>query len=171
MPLSQVSVSQPRWRLLCLCVCALLPFSALAATLQPPLPAGAQPGGAQPVLPPPTLPPPESNLQVDIPPVYERPLNASEGAHVFVTKFVVTGVIGDRNAGIDLQKVQMAVDKRFASIETLVEQQRLQAENLINEGPEGFTPEERDKILKFMQGAVKIQSLNSSNRQIGRAHV
>ncbi|MDE2091867.1 MAG: hypothetical protein KGJ08_08215 [Gammaproteobacteria bacterium] len=130
----------------------------MAATLPPPLPAGAQPGGAQPVLPPPTLPPPESNLQVEIPPVYERPLNASEGAHVFVTKFVVTGVIGDRNAGIDLQKVQSAVDKRFASIETLVEQQRLQAENLINEGPEGFTPEERDKILKFMQGAVKMQS-------------
>src|SRR5579885_3306357 len=59
----------------------------------PPLPAAAQPGGAQPVMPPPTIPIPETNLDLSVPPVYERPLGAEEGERVFVKRFVITGVV------------------------------------------------------------------------------
>src|SRR6185503_16860927 len=55
----------------------------------PPLPAAAQPGGAQPVMPPPTIPIPETNLDLSVPPVYERPLGADEGERVFVKRFVI----------------------------------------------------------------------------------
>jgi hemolysin activation/secretion protein len=124
----------------------------------PPLPSGAQPGGAQPVMPPPTIPIPESNLDLSVPPVYERPLGAEEGERVFVKRFVITGVVGDRKAGIDPEEIQKQVDEVFASLQKIAEQQRLSKQNLEQQGPEGFTPEEQDKIIKFMQGAVKTQS-------------
>lgn len=124
----------------------------------PPLPAGAQPGGAQPLVPPPVLPQPETNLQLNVPPVTQRPLGASQGARVFVRKFVVTGVIGNRHNGIVPAEVQAAVDRRFDQIQKLIEAERLKLQNLQEQGPEGFTPEERDRIMKFMQGAVKTES-------------
>ena len=124
----------------------------------PPLPSAAQPGGAQPVMPPPTIPIPENNVDLSVPPVYERPLGAEEGERVFVKRFVITGVVGDRRAGIDPAEIQKQVDEVFASAQKIAEQQRLGKENLEQQGPEGFTPEEQDKIIKFMQGAVKTQS-------------
>lgn len=138
----------------------LLPLAVMAAPppLPPPLPGGAQPGGAQPLVPPPILPLPETNLQIDIPSVSQRPLQAGEGARVFVRKFVIAGVIGDRHAGIVPAEIQAAVDKRFAQIEVLTDKERKALQNLQAEGPEGFTPEERQKIMKFMQGAVKAES-------------
>src|SRR5579859_6517325 len=144
-------------------------FAAVAAAPPPPplpppplpppaLPSGAQPGGAQPVMPPPTVPIPENNLDLSVPPVYERPLGAEEGERVFVKRFVITGVVGDRRAGIDPAEIQRQVDEEFASLQKIAEQQRLTKQNLEKQGPEGFTPEEQDKIIKFMQGAVKTQS-------------
>ncbi|MGA9852791.1 MAG: ShlB/FhaC/HecB family hemolysin secretion/activation protein [Gammaproteobacteria bacterium] len=50
------------------------------------------------------------------------------------------------------------MDKRFAQIEVLTDKERKALQNLQAEGPEGFTPEERQKIMKFMQGAVKAES-------------
>jgi len=139
-----------------------LSLAAVAAPPLPPplptLPAGAQPGGAQPVMPPPTIPIPETNLDLSVPPVYERPLGADEGERVFVKRFVITGVVGDRKAGINPEDIQAAVDAVFASIQKIVESQRLTKQNLEKQGPEGFTPEEQDKIIKFMQNAVKTQS-------------
>ncbi len=109
-------------------------------------------------MPPPTIPIPETNIDLSVPPVYERPLGAEEGARVFVKKFVITGVIGDRKAGIDPADIQASVDARFGDIEKTVEQERLTKQNLEKQGPEGFTPDEQDKIIKFMQGAVRTQS-------------
>ena len=126
--------------------------------LPPPLPPAAQPGGAQPVVPPPVLPPPESNLQINVPPVAQRPLQANQGARVLVRRFVITGVIGDRHAGITPADIQAAVNRRFEQIQRLVEQQRRSMEKLSAQGPEGFTPEERGEIKKFMQGSVKTES-------------
>src|SRR5579863_8091389 len=146
-------------------------FAALAAPpplpppLPLPLPGGAQPGGAQPVMPPPTIPIPETNLDLSVPPIYERPLGAEEGDRVFVKRFVITGVVGDRKAGINPVDIQAAVDAVFASIQKIVEEQRLTKENLEKQGPEGFTPEEQDKIIKFMQGAVKTQSPDEQQKQ------
>jgi hemolysin activation/secretion protein len=131
----------------------------------PPLPSGAQPGGAQPVMPPPTIPIPESNLDLSVPPVYERPLGAEEGERVFVKRFVITGVVGDRKAGIDPEEIQRQVDEVFASLQKIAESQRLTKQNLEKQGPEGFTPEEQDKIIKFMQGAVKTQSADEQQKQ------
>ena len=143
-------------------------LSALAAPppLPPPpppplpstLPGGAQVGGAQPVMPPPTIPIPENNLDLSVPPVYERPLGAEEGERVFVKRFVITGVVGDRRAGIDPAEIQRQVDEVFGATQKIAEQQRLGKENLEKQGPEGFTPDEQDKIIKFMQNAVKTQS-------------
>ena len=147
-------------------------FAAIAAPpplppppLPLPLPSAAQPGGAQPVMPPPTIPIPETNLDLSVPPVYERPLGAEEGERVFVKRFVITGVVGDRKAGIDPQEIQKQVDETFASLEKIAEQQRLTKQNLEKQGPEGFTPEEQDKIIKFMQGAVKTQSPEEQQKQ------
>jgi len=143
-------------------------FSAAAAAPPlppPPLPSAAQPGGAQPVMPPPTIPIPETNLDLSVPPVYERPLGAEEGERVFVKRFVITGVVGDRKAGIDPAEIQKQVDEVFASLQKIAEQQRLTKQNLEKQGPEGFTPDEQDKIIKFMQGAVKNSSPEDQQKQ------
>lgn len=150
-----------------------LPLMAMAAppplppppSLPPPLPGGAQPGGAQPVLPPPSIPIPGSNLDLAVPPVYQRPLGADEGARVFVKKFVITGVIGDRSAGIDPKEIQRQVDQRFSQLEALLEKTRMKQEGLAAQGPEGFTPDEKQKIIKFMQGAVKTASPEEQQRE------
>lgn len=155
------------------CIGFTLACSALAAPppLPPPppsppvLPGGATPGGASPVMPPPTIPIPGNNLDLSVPPVYERPLGAEEGDRVFVKRFVITGVVGDRKAGISPSDIQAQVDTVFAGIEKIVEQQRLTKENLEKQGPEGFTPEEQDKIIKFMQGAVKTSSPEDQQKQ------
>jgi hemolysin activation/secretion protein len=130
-----------------------------------PLPSAAQPGGAQPVMPPPTIPIPENNLDLSVPPVYERPLGAEEGERVFVKRFVITGVVGDRKAGIDPEQIQKQVDEVFASIQSITESQRLTKQNLEKQSPEGFTPEEQEKIIKFMQGAVKNSSPEDQQKQ------
>src|ERR1051325_1153491 len=135
-----------------------LPPPSSPPPLPVPIPGAAQPGGAQPVMPPPTIPIPETNLDLSVPPVYERPLGAEEGERVFVKRFVITGVVGDRKAGIAPEDIQASVDAVFASIQKVVESQRLTKQNLEKQGPEGFTPEEQDKIIKFMQNAVKTQS-------------
>ncbi|MFI4921266.1 MAG: POTRA domain-containing protein, partial [Gammaproteobacteria bacterium] len=116
-------------------------------------------------MPPPTIPIPESNIDLSVPPVYERPLGAEEGARVFVKKFVITGVIGDRKAGIDPADIQAAVDARFGDIEKIVESERLDKQNLANQSPEGFTPDEQQKIITFMQGAVRTQSPDEQQKQ------
>lgn len=116
-------------------------------------------------MPPPTIPIPESNIDLSVPPVYERPLGAEEGARVFVKKFVITGVIGDRKAGIAVADIQAAVDARFGDIEKIVESQRLDKQNLANQSPEGFTPDEQQKIITFMQGAVRTQSPDEQQKQ------
>ncbi len=142
----------------------LLPSMALAAppaVLQPPpppLPGGAQPGGAQPIVPPPILPLPETNLQINIPPVAERPLKSSEGARIFVRKFIITGVIGDRSSGIIPEQVQKAVDRRFSQIEALVEKQLQRAEHRPTRAPRELTSKEREQIARFMQGRIKTES-------------
>ncbi|MGH8402123.1 MAG: ShlB/FhaC/HecB family hemolysin secretion/activation protein [Gammaproteobacteria bacterium] len=115
-------------------------------------------------MPPPVLPLPETNLQINIPPVAGRPLQVGEGARVFVRRFVITGVIGDRVAGIYFNEIQAAVDKRFAQIQALTDKQRKALQNMVAQGPEGFTPEEQQKILKFMQGAVKTESPEEQKR-------
>jgi hemolysin activation/secretion protein len=160
--------SIPAW-LIAVALCGATAVQAAPPPLPPPLPlplpSGAQPGGAQPVMPPPTIPVPENNLDLSVPPVYERPLGAEEGERVFVKRFVITGVVGDRKAGIDPEEIQKQVDEVFASIQKITEQQRLTKQNLEKQGPEGFTPDEQDKIIKFMQGAVKTGSPEEQQKQ------
>lgn len=152
----------------CLLACILsVPVLAKAAAPvppPPPLPGGAQVGG-QPGLPPPTIPIPETNIDLTVPPVYDRPLGADEGARVFVKKFVITGVVGDRKAGINPEDIQAVVDARFTELEKLAEQERLKKQNLDKQDAEGFTPDEHDKIIKFMQGAVKTASPDEQQKQ------
>ncbi|HET7922520.1 MAG TPA: ShlB/FhaC/HecB family hemolysin secretion/activation protein [Gammaproteobacteria bacterium] len=116
-------------------------------------------------MPPPSIPIPGNNLDLSVPPVYQRPLGADEGARVFVKKFVITGVIGDRSAGINPADIQHQVDERFAHLEKLLEEQRLKKEGLAEQGPEGFTSDEKEKIIKFMQGAVKTASPEEQQKQ------
>lgn len=171
---SRASVLGVVKRFMPLLLCAWLPALVLAAppplpppppSLPPPLPGGAQPGGALPVLPPPSIPIPGSNLDLAVPPVYQRPLGADEGARVFVKKFVITGVIGDKSAGINPGEIQKQVDQRFSQLEKLLETERLKKEGLAEQGPEGFTPDEKQKIIAFMQGAVKTASPEEQQKQ------
>ncbi|MGH8401322.1 MAG: ShlB/FhaC/HecB family hemolysin secretion/activation protein [Gammaproteobacteria bacterium] len=117
------------------------------------------------MLPPPSIPIPGNNLDLTVPPVYQRPLGTDEGGRVFVKKFVITGVIGDRNAGIDPNEIQHQVDQRFGQLESLLEKTRTKQEGLANQGPEGFTPDEKQKIIDFMKGAVKTASPEEQQRE------
>ncbi|MDE2234553.1 MAG: ShlB/FhaC/HecB family hemolysin secretion/activation protein [Gammaproteobacteria bacterium] len=135
-------------------------FTLLAAPppIPPPLPGGASPGGAQPVVPPPILPLPETNLQINIPPASERPLQVNQGVRVFVRKFQITGVIGDRRAGIIPADIQSAVDKRFAQINALVNKQREAAQHLGEHGTAGLTKDKQKQLTEFMQALPKTES-------------
>ncbi len=122
----------------------------------PPLPGGATPGGALPqedFLPPPTLRP--EDLIFEVPPVFQRPLGVDEGIRIFVKGFKVEGVVDEPEAGISIEEIDERVQRRFNDLEDLVEGLRVDRQDQQEVGPDGFTPEERKRIVEFMREVVK----------------
>ena len=129
--------------------------SVYAAPELPPLPGGAQPGGAQPqeLFVPPTLDP--SEIIFEVPPVFQRPLGVEEGARVFVKSFEITGVVDDPDADISITEIDERVNQRLADITELVEQLRVERQDQTDVDEDGFTSEERKRIIEFMRDVVK----------------
>jgi len=110
---------------------------------QPP-PPGASPGGALPRIEPP--PPGDAAAPAQafpIPPAVERPLAEDEGQRLFVERFDLDGVTHRPQAGIDV-----------AELARLVEELRVQRQELDRVGADGFTDEERAEITAFMREVV-----------------
>lgn len=122
----------------------------------PPLPDAATPGGALPI---PELRSLEasdpSQFVFEIPPVFQRPLGVEEGGRVFVREFLITGVIDDPDAGILKAELDALVAERFEDLNDLLARLRVTRQEQDEVGPDGFTPEERERIINFMADVVK----------------
>ncbi len=129
----------------------ILPFATLAQQVPP----GARPGASQPrdiTSPIPTLREP---LEFRIPPVIERPLGVDEGARVFVHSFEVQGILQDPNAPALGAEVRARVAAELEAARALVEQQRIERQRIGDVGPDGFTEEERQRIVDFLNFALR----------------
>jgi hemolysin activation/secretion protein len=128
----------------------------------PPLPAGATPGGAQPRIADATPEMPEdTGPTFTIPPVYERPLGVEEGDRILVKGFVLRGIEDDLAAGIKSAEIEARVQARFDELSTLIEDLRVTKQNRDKIDADGFTKEEKDKVLAFIQNILSSVSADS----------
>ncbi len=126
------------------------------------LPAAAQTGGAQPRVSAPELQMPEDKGPTfSIPPVYERPLGVEEGDRVLVTGFVLRGIEDDLAAGIKSSEIEARVQARFDELSTLIEGLRMTRQNRDKIDADGFTAEEKAKVLSFIQSILSSVSADS----------
>ncbi|MCA1799533.1 MAG: hypothetical protein LC632_08770 [Xanthomonadaceae bacterium] len=129
------------------------PF-ALPADAQVQLPPGAQPGATQPRDLPPSIIAPQQPFAFRIPPVLERPLGADEGARVFVRAFELRGILQDPARPMLGAQARARVEREFRESLELIESERLERQRLTEVGVDGFTPEERQRIVEFMSRQI-----------------
>jgi hemolysin activation/secretion protein len=126
---------------------ALLYAAALRAQVAPggvpAIPPGITPGGASPETEFRTPVPRPTPELLPIPPAVQRPLGVEEGGRLFVKKFDLVGVVDRPEQGI-----------RAEQVAEFVEGLRRATQQLTGEGPDGFTPPERERLLKFMREAI-----------------
>lgn len=132
----------------------LVAFAVAPAQAQVQLPPGAQPGATQPRDPTPGVPVPVQPFPFRIPPVLERPLGVDEGARVFVRAFEVRGILQDPNAPHLGDSARAIVEREFREALALVERQRIERQQQTDVGEDGFTPEERRRIVEFMSRQI-----------------
>lgn len=126
------------------------------------VPAAGQTGGAQPRVTAPELQIPEDKGPTfSIPPVYERPLGVEEGDRVLVTGFVLRGVQDDLAAGIKSAEIEARVQARFDELSKLIEGLRMTSQNRDKIDADGFTAEEKAKVLSFIQNILSSVSADS----------
>ncbi len=126
------------------------------------LPAGTLPGGARAAATAPQLEAPEDQGPTfKIPPVYERPLGVEEGDRVLVTGFVLRGIQDDLAAGIQSAEIEARVQARFDELSKLIEGLRVTRQNRDKIDPDGFTAEEKAKVLTFIQNILGSVSADS----------
>lgn len=145
-------------------LCAVLIASQAFAAVPPPppLPPGATVGGAQPKVSAPELEMPEDKGPTfSIPPVYERPLGVEEGDRVLVTGFVLRGIEDDLAAGIKSSEIEARVQARFDELSKLIEGLRMTRQNRDKIDADGFTAEEKQKVLTFIQSILSSVSADS----------
>jgi hemolysin activation/secretion protein len=144
---------------------ALFAAHAFAQTPPPPmptLPAGATVGGAQPqVSDTPLQVPEDAGPTFTIPPVYDRPLGVEEGDRVLVKGFVLHGIEDDLAAGIKTAEVEARVQARFDELSKLIEDLRVTRQNRDKIDADGFTAEEKAKVLSFIQNILSSVSADS----------
>lgn len=129
------------------------PF-ALPAAGQVQLPPGAQPGATQPRDLTPSIIAPQQPFAFRIPPVFERPLGADEGARVFVRAFELRGILQDPARPLLGAQARARVEREFRQALELIESERLERQRLTEVGDDGFTPEERNRIVEFMSRQI-----------------
>lgn len=130
--------------------------SAMGAPPPLPLPLPSQAPQGQGTLPPEGFAVPDpAELAFEIPPVFDRPLGVDEGGRVFVREFVVTGVIDDPDSGVLRAEIDERVRQRFEDLNQLLARLRLERQGQQEVGPDGFTAEERQAIVRFMADVVR----------------
>lgn len=152
----QASKRPPRGRhgvMSCLLAVAGIIALTPASHAQAQLPPGAQPGSVQPPRPDPLRPRVDQPV-FEIPPVFERPLGVEEGERVFVRGFRVVGIVDDPEAGISEREAEARARQRLEDIRALLEELRVERQNQENVDQFGFTPEQRQRILDFMEDVV-----------------
>lgn len=126
------------------------------------IPPGGTVGGAQPRVSEPTPQIPEdTGPTFSIPPVYERPLGVEEGDRVLVKGFVLRGIEDDLAAGIRTAEIEARVQARFDELATLIEDLRITRQNRDKIDADGFTKEEKEKILAFITSVLSSVSADS----------
>jgi hemolysin activation/secretion protein len=126
------------------------------------VPFAGQAGGAQPRVSGPEIPPDADRGPVfNIPPVYERPLGVEEGERVLVTGFVLRGVEDDLAAGIKSSEIEARVQARFDELTKIIEDLRMTRQNRDKIDADGFTAEEKQKVLSFIQSILSSVSADS----------
>jgi len=121
------------------------------------LPGGARPNVAQPQ----GDVPEETGPTFTIPPVYERPLGVEEGDRILVTGFVLRGIQDDLAAGVKTAEVEARVQQRFDELSKLIEDLRVTRQNRDKIDADGFTAEEKAKVLSFIQNILSSVSADS----------
>ena len=140
----------------------ILSHQAFAQAPLPNLPAGATPGGAQPRVSDATPEMPEdTGPTFSIPPVYERPLGVEEGDRILVKGFVLRGIEDDLAAGIKSAEIEARVQARFDELSKLIEELRVTRQNRDKIDADGFTAEEKAKVLSFIQNILSSVSADS----------
>lgn len=126
----------------------------LIAHAQVQLPPGAQPGATQPRDLTPPIFVPQQPFAFRIPPVLERPLGADEGARVFVRAFELRGILQDpARPGLEAQ-ARAQVEREFREALEVIEAQRIERQRLVEVGDDGFTPDERRRVIDFMSRQI-----------------
>lgn len=119
------------------------------------IPPAATPGGAKPMVSAPTPVMPEDTGPVfTIPPVFERPLGVEEGERIFVRGFVLKGVEDDARAGVRTAEIEARVQQRFEDLQKLIEELRIRDQKQANVDADGYTPEEKEKVLAFIRDVL-----------------
>lgn len=142
---------------------ALLPSGTVFAQIE--LPPGAQP--SIPRVETPRLPTQQESV-FEIPPVFDRPLGVDEGARIFVRSFRLVGIVDDPEAGISRAEVEALAQARFDELMALLEKLRIERQQQENVDEYGFTPEEQQRILEFMQGVVSELSPDRQQQEYQR---
>ncbi|MCP4042664.1 MAG: ShlB/FhaC/HecB family hemolysin secretion/activation protein [Gammaproteobacteria bacterium] len=124
-------------------------FACYPAFAAPPIPAAATGGGSDPgafievPLPEPT---PEV---VPIPPVVQRPLGVEEGDRIFVKQFQLVGAVDRVENGVSIKEIT-----------DLLENQRLELQQLTDVEKDGFTGDERGELVAFFRDVVDSPDLD-----------
>lgn len=135
------------------CLLAGMPVAQAQVPTQAPqvdIPPGARSGRLPQTQPLPLPGDADSDKIFEIPPVFERPLGVDQGERVFVRGFRLLGVIDDPAAGISRSEAESLAKQRLEALLKLVEELRIEKQNLEDIGKFGFTPEEEKKIMAFM---------------------
>ncbi len=126
-------------------------FAAGAQAQTPQVPPGGQPGAQQPRDITPALPVVREPFAFNIPPVIERPLGAEAGPRIFVNRFVVESVLDDPQ-GADLSPdMRERIDSQVRAAVDLVERERFLRQRQDEIGPDGFSDDERQRVIEFME--------------------
>jgi len=134
---------------------ALATLLATQPALAQDVPPAGTPGGAKPQVSSPPLTMPEDTGPVfAIPPVFERPLGVDEGERIFVKGFVLRGVEDDARAGVSTEEIEERVQARFEDLQKLLEELRVGRQNQTTVDPDGYTPEEKEKVLAFIRDVL-----------------
>jgi hemolysin activation/secretion protein len=89
-----------------------------------------------------------------IPPTYERPFGEEDGDRVFVTRFVITGIVDDPSRDVSAADVDELAHQRFEDVMSIADQARRDRQQLDAIDPSGFTESERERMSQTMAQIV-----------------
>jgi hemolysin activation/secretion protein len=89
-----------------------------------------------------------------IPPAYERPFGEEEGDRVFVSRFIITGIVDDPSRDVSAVDVGELANQRFQDVMSIADAARREGQQLDAVDPSGFTEQERERMSETMAQIV-----------------